>query len=77
MKGLYEALGVAPTATSAEIKRAYSDLVLQHHPDKPGGSESAFHAVQQAYEVLRVKTMFLCLSPFVCLNPLTGHQIQE
>jgi len=30
----YAALGVAPTATDAEIKKAYRRLMSQHHPDK-------------------------------------------
>ena len=30
----YETLGVAPTASEAEIRRAYQHLVSQYHPDK-------------------------------------------
>ena len=48
----YEVLGLSDSATDAEIKRAYRDLSLKHHPDK-GGSTAMFKQVTQAYEVLR------------------------
>lgn len=34
------------------LKKAYRRAVLRTHPDR-GGTEEAFHAVQQAYELLR------------------------
>ena len=30
----YQVLGVSPDATDAEVKRAYRNLALNHHPDK-------------------------------------------
>lgn len=48
----YATLGVSKTATQIEIKKAYSKLVLVHHPDK-GGNPQIFIKVQAAYEVLR------------------------
>jgi len=45
----YEVLGVSPTATADELRRAYRLLLRQTHPDV-GGSASKFHAVQLAWE---------------------------
>jgi diphthamide biosynthesis protein 4 len=50
---LYSALSVQPTASAAEIRAAYASLALSAHPDKAGGSASAFQALQAAYAVLR------------------------
>jgi hypothetical protein len=52
----YETLGVARSATDAELRAAYRRLVQLHHPDHNGGSvESArrFEAVQEAYAEVR------------------------
>lgn len=49
---LYDALGVAPTASDDEIKRAYRKLAAKHHPDKKGGDEARFKEIASAYEVL-------------------------
>lgn len=51
----YQVLGVAPTASAADVKRAYRQLVVRYHPDKHGGDvryEEQFKAVAQAYRVL-------------------------
>ena len=45
-------LGVAPTASGAEIKAAYRSLVKQHHPDA-GGDDRTILALNAAWEVLR------------------------
>jgi curved DNA-binding protein CbpA len=37
----YERLGVAPTATAADIRAAYRVLAWKNHPDRADGSESA------------------------------------
>lgn len=47
----YTALGLEPTATAEEIRRAYRRLALEHHPDKGGDAERMME-VQQAYETL-------------------------
>ena len=48
---LYEILGIADAATDAEIKRAYRQMSLKHHPDK-GGDPKRFTEISFAYEVL-------------------------
>ena len=52
----YRTLGVARSATDAEIRAAYRRLVQLHHPDHNAGSvDSArrFEAVQEAYAEVR------------------------
>jgi multidrug efflux pump subunit AcrA (membrane-fusion protein) len=52
----YRTLGVAASATDAELRAAYRRLVQLHHPDHNGGSpESArrFEEVQEAYAEAR------------------------
>jgi ABC-type multidrug transport system fused ATPase/permease subunit len=51
---LYSIIGVNPTASAAEIKRAYHQRAVKLHPDKnpdPQAQEE-FIRLQQAYEVL-------------------------
>ena len=54
MKDHYAALGLAPSATLADIKSAYRKWASAYHPDKNGGEDTAakFRAVQEAYEQL-------------------------
>lgn len=47
----YEALGLTPEATAAEIKAAYRKLAMLHHPDRQG-DPVAFKRIQNAYDVL-------------------------
>jgi molecular chaperone DnaJ len=51
----YEVLGVAKNATEAEIKKAYRQMAVQHHPDKNPGdavAEEKFKECAEAYAVL-------------------------
>ena len=48
---LYEALGVPPSASEDEIKKAFKKLAFTHHPDR-GGDADKFKEIAQAYEVL-------------------------
>ncbi|PIW98593.1 MAG: hypothetical protein COZ80_09835 [Ignavibacteria bacterium CG_4_8_14_3_um_filter_37_9] len=54
-KDYYKDLGVAKTATSAEIKKAYRTLANKYHPDKNNGDKSAeerFKVIGEANQVL-------------------------
>lgn len=58
---LYAILGVPPSATQAEISRAYRALLRRHHPDtrapddesRSTGSDTTLLQVLAAYTVLR------------------------
>ena len=57
-ESLYKTLGVEPTATAEEVRKAYRKLVLKCHPDKVRDeaakpeAEKRFQAIVTAYEVL-------------------------
>lgn len=55
MKDYYKILGLPPTATADEIKKAYRQLALKYHPDRNQGdkqSENLFKQITEAYEIL-------------------------
>ena len=55
MKDPYEILGVAKTASEAEIKKAFRTLAKTHHPDKHQGDAKAqkkFQEISGAYDIL-------------------------
>ena len=56
----YEILGVGKSASVEEIKRAYRQLALKHHPDRVGAdhkkeAEERFKEISEAYAVLSDK----------------------
>ncbi len=63
LEGAYRALGLEPSATDAEVKKAYRRLMNQHHPDKQvarglpesmlEAAEERTHEIRAAYELIR------------------------
>jgi hypothetical protein len=49
----YEVLGVAPTAPTSEVRRAYVALARRHHPDRDGGDADSMRAINDAWATLR------------------------
>lgn len=54
MENLYDILGIAPNASTEEIKKRYRSMAMRYHPDRnrEQGAEVRFNAIQKAYEVL-------------------------
>jgi molecular chaperone DnaJ len=50
----YNILGVSPTASTDDIKKAYRALAMRHHPDRnpDASAERRFDAIKKAYELL-------------------------
>lgn len=48
----YKKLGISPRASARKIKKAYHQLAVQTHPDRPQGDEEKFKSIQEAYHIL-------------------------
>ena len=52
----YEVLGVSPSASNDEVKRAYREMSRKYHPDSyvdnplSGLAEEKFKEIQEAYD---------------------------
>jgi len=47
----HQILGIDPSASEDEIKKAYRKLAMKYHPDK-GGDEEKFKQISEAYSIL-------------------------
>jgi len=62
----YRILGISPSATKAQLKKAYRTLAKKYHPDKHVGqnaveiqkAEDKFQEVKEAYDVIRKSKKF-------------------
>lgn len=55
-KDYYHILGINKSADAGVIKKAYRKLANKYHPDKPGGDETKFKEVAEAYSILSDST---------------------
>ena len=61
MKNPYEVLGIPPSATDEEVKKAYRRLAMKYHPDKVEGmgeevkknAAAQFREINEAYEQIK------------------------
>lgn len=58
--GFYDTLGVKPSATPDELKRAYRKLALKYHPDK---NPTEGEKVSSSITLIKIDS---CLSVFDC-----------
>ena len=48
----FTVLGLKKGASIEYVKRAYKQLALKHHPDKPGGDTERFKKINIAYQTI-------------------------
>lgn len=72
-KSFYSKLGVDPSSSKAEIKKAYRTLSMKYHPDKNNNTDESkkkFQEINEAYETLSDDEKRKQYD-----NPMAGHNI--
>lgn len=72
-KSFYSILGITPSSSKAEIKKAYRSLSMKHHPDKNNNTDDSkkkFQEINEAYEILSDDEKRKQYD-----NPLLGHNV--
>ena len=73
----YASLGVEPSATPAELRKAYLRLAMQHYPDRPGsGDRAAYDQVSEAFEALSsCRSLKAALAKSGAARMVVGHTV--
>ena len=53
LQGARLVLGVSPTASRADIRRAFLSRAQDAHPDRPGGSVERYRRLVEAFQMLQ------------------------
>lgn len=72
-KSFYNKLGIDPSSSKAEIKKAYRTLSMKYHPDKNNNTDESkkkFQEINEAYETLSDDEKRKQYD-----NPMSGHNI--
>jgi DnaJ-class molecular chaperone len=72
-KSFYSKLGIDPSSSKAEIKKAYRTLSMKYHPDKNNNTDESkqkFQEINEAYETLSDDEKRKQYD-----NPMSGHNI--
>ena len=75
----YEVLGVEPTATLNEIKRAYKSRSKQLHPDRNPNpkAKEMWHKVVKSYELLMSETKKDAFDEYVVKKRNSSKSLQD
>ncbi len=76
-RDFYQVLGVARTASIAEIRATYVRLVKRHHPDSAGDLPSRLRDVQQAYRCLVDPALRAQHDRFIADSERAHHRRQQ
>ena len=70
----YEVLGVSPSASNDEVKRAYREMSRKYHPDSyvdnplSGLAEEKFKEIQEAYDqIMKEREDVFCCRQLLCI----------